>query len=638
MLILFTTLVLIGLFSFSLLGWGIFFRNITDSSSSHDNTTVTIILGLALWIFIGGILNLLSLAYPFALDSIFIVGLIFFLFKFKTLLLEFPRERDKKIYALTLFTLIFVIMGFVITTQLPPDAYNFHDDYEKYFAHPQRMLQTGTLFGSPLSAIGLETMGGQAFLHGFILTHFSVEMLNGLDSVFSLFLCLILVGSVGWLQPRTAIISLLSVTLVFLIHPQYVNISALYSASVFIIAIVLYMSQHQQSKVNLYSLPNPPGIALLYASLFAIKMTFIPFATLHFVITILGMIIITRNYRASLEWGYKVSIWGALFISPWVLLHAQSYLKIIGANGKQGLHEALKENLNLLSTDSLFYGATYSHYTLIAVGMFLIGMYMFCQVKKNKTFNSQIACVTIFSASVSGALLYFLFIVLMGPLQGGYDQALRYSIPVLIGLTAIILPSFPLYIVNEDIETKNQNHQTVTIIIALALIVSFIPTAKNRVKQAISSGSILSFSEFASSKQYLKYNSAVLYGDTKNRIKMIQDKIPANTKVITWISTPFYLDYSRNTIIDIDPAGLQSPWATVTNANYVMWEYDGYATRTRKGYIEEAQRTGKVVVAKAYTSYQFTTFLSELSKKGDIIYNDGEIAIFKISANIVFKP
>ncbi len=638
MLIIFTTFLLIGLFSFSLLGWGVLFKSITDSSTSHDNPTVTIILGLALWIFIGGILNVLSSAYPFVLDSIFTIGLIIFLFKFKTLLLEFPQEREKQAYALTLFTLILAIMGFVITTQLPPDAYNLHDDYEKYFAHPHRMLQTGTLFGSPLSAIGMETMGGQAFLHGFILTHFSVEMLNGLDSVFSLFLCLILVGSVGWIQPRTAIISLLSVFLVFLIHPQYVNISALYSASVFIIAIVLYMSQHHQSTVKLDSLPNPSGIALLYASLFAIKMTFIPFATLHFIITILGMIIITRNYRASLVWGGKVSIWGGLFISPWIILHAENYLKIIGANEKQGLHEVLKENLELLSTDTLFYGATYSHYTLIAVVMFLIGIYMFYQVNKNKTFNSQIACITIFSASISGALLYFLFIILMGPLQGGYEQALRYSIPVLIGLTGIILPTFPLYTVNEDVKKQNQRHQTVSIIIALALMVSFIPAAKNRVKQAITSGSILSFSDFASSNQYIKYNRSVLYGNTKNRIKMIQDKIPHNTKVITWISTPFYLDYSRNIIIDIDPSGLQSPWATVTNANYVMWEYDGYATRTRKSYIEEAQRTGKNVVAKAYTSYKFTTFLSELSKKGNIIYNDGEIAVFQISSNTIFNP
>jgi hypothetical protein len=637
MLIFFTAFLLIGLFSFSLLGWGVFFKNITDSSSSHDNNTITIILGLALWVFIGGILNVLSLAYPFVLDSILIVGLIIFLLKIKTLLPEFPREREKQAYALTLFTLISVIMGFVITTQLPPDAYNFHDDYEKYFAHPHRMLQTGTLFGSPLSAIGLETMGGQAFLHGFILTHFSVEMLNGLDSVFSLFLCLILVGSIGWIHPRSGIISLLSVSLVFLIHPQYVNISALYSASAFIIAIVLYMSQYHQPIVKLYSLPNPSGIALLYASLFAIKMTFIPFATLHFLITILGMIIITRNYRASLEWGFKVSIWGGLFISPWIILHAQNYLKIIGANEKQGLHEVLKENIDLLSTNSLFFGATYSHYTLIAVGMFLIGIYMFYQINKNKTFNSQIACITIFSASVSGSLLYFLFI-LMGPLQGGYDQGLRYSIPVLIGLTAVILPTFTLYIMNEDIKKQNQSHQTVSIIIALVLMISFIPIAKNRVKQAMSSGSILSFSEFASSKEYLKYNNEVLYGDTKNRIKRIQDIIPPNTKVITWISTPFYLDYARNIIIDIDTAGLQSPWATVTNANYVMWEYDGYATRTRKIYIEEAQRTGKMVVAKAYTSYKFTTFLSELSKKGDIIYNDGEIAVFQISANTVFNP
>ncbi len=51
---------------------------------------------------------------------------------------------------------------------------------------------------------------------------------------------------------------------------------------------------------------------------------------------------------------------------------------------------------------------------------------------------------------------------------------------------------------------------------------------------------------------------------------MMQAKIPPNTKVIIWVSTPFYLDYSRNIIIGIDPTGLQSRWATATNANYVI--------------------------------------------------------------------
>ena len=83
-------------------------------------------------------------------------------------------------------------MIFTIATQLPPSIYNFHDDYQKYFAYPVRMVETGTVFGSPLSAMGLQTLGAQAFLDGFVVAFFPIGYINGVDAVFGLFLCLIL--------------------------------------------------------------------------------------------------------------------------------------------------------------------------------------------------------------------------------------------------------------------------------------------------------------------------------------------------------------------------------------------------------------------------------------------------------------
>ena len=65
---------------------------------------------------------------------------------------------------------------FTIATQLPPSIYNFHDDYQKYFAYPVRMVETGTVFGSPLSAMGLQTLGAQAFLDGFVVGVFSDQL------------------------------------------------------------------------------------------------------------------------------------------------------------------------------------------------------------------------------------------------------------------------------------------------------------------------------------------------------------------------------------------------------------------------------------------------------------------------------
>ena len=53
-------------------------------------------------------------------------------------------------------------------TSINPEAYNIHDDYQKYFVHPVKMLETGSLYGSKLGAIGLQILGGQAFFKLFL--------------------------------------------------------------------------------------------------------------------------------------------------------------------------------------------------------------------------------------------------------------------------------------------------------------------------------------------------------------------------------------------------------------------------------------------------------------------------------------
>ena len=81
-----------------------------------------------------------------------------------------PKETSAWIELAAAAIVTSAVMLFAIVTQLPPRLFNFQDDLQKYLAHPVRMLATGTMAGSPLSALGSETLGGQAFLHGFILS------------------------------------------------------------------------------------------------------------------------------------------------------------------------------------------------------------------------------------------------------------------------------------------------------------------------------------------------------------------------------------------------------------------------------------------------------------------------------------
>jgi len=82
------------------------------------------------------------------------------------------------------------------------------------------------------------------------------------------------------------------------------------------------------------------------------------------------------------------------------------------------------------------------------------------------------------------------------------------------------------------------------------------------------------------------YNRGVLDGPERENVRAIQEKVPPGEPVLAWVNTPFYLDYKRNRIYDIEPAGIGNPWATVPPARYLILDYDGYATRSTEEYVE----------------------------------------------------
>ena len=130
------------------------------------------------------------------------------------------------------------------------------------------MLQTGTLFGSPLSALGSQTLGGQAFLHGFILAFFPIRYLNGLDALFGQALCLLLVLGFAWNRPERAPFAAAAMLLIVLVNPQYVNVSPLYLGS----ALVMASAFLALGSAAAGALRIPAhGVGLLYATLFTLE-------------------------------------------------------------------------------------------------------------------------------------------------------------------------------------------------------------------------------------------------------------------------------------------------------------------------------------------------------------------------------
>jgi hypothetical protein len=182
----------IGVMTCSLYGWGRLARSLTR----HPNGTwpVTVALGVSCVIFLGGLLNLCRLALPVGLAGIVLVGLAlttlarrqdgYRLWKIETPLVRWELALQ--------WTAALALTGFTIAFQLAPSLYNTGDDFQQYFPHAVRMVETGTLYGSPLNGLGGVALGTQAFLQGFIIAFFPIRFINGADAVFCFFLCLVL--------------------------------------------------------------------------------------------------------------------------------------------------------------------------------------------------------------------------------------------------------------------------------------------------------------------------------------------------------------------------------------------------------------------------------------------------------------
>lgn len=180
----------------SLYGWGVAARRFTNAREGGWATTIA--LGLAALLFAGGLAALARIAYAPALWALALAGLVPCAWRPARRRPVLPAGVSARLELALAALVIAAAAGFAIATQLPPRAFNFHDDFEKYFAFPVRLLATGTLAGAPLNALGAETLGGISLLHGMVLSAFPIRYINGVDAVFGLLLLMALAASAGW--------------------------------------------------------------------------------------------------------------------------------------------------------------------------------------------------------------------------------------------------------------------------------------------------------------------------------------------------------------------------------------------------------------------------------------------------------
>lgn len=221
----------------------------------------------------------------------------------------------------------------------------------------------------------------------------------------------------------------------------------------------------------------------------------------------------------------------------------------------------------------------------------------------------------------------YLLFVLSSPLISGFDTSIRYSIPFLTAGPPVIFSLVYLRAIENKQTGIRILFAVITPLLGSLIITSFYSSCIDRIRQAHNIGSILAFSSKAAEKDFIEYNREVLYGDTKLRVISAQQQVPAGQAIVAAISTPFFLDYKRNTIYDAERSGIATPWASVPDVNYFLLQYKGPAFHTINEYLHPPPGKREHYISEKCIALM--RFFQDLRKTADVIYNDGTIFVAK---------
>ena len=612
----------------TLILWGLGRFILRLGKVTTDTHLPAIGVGLSALLAAGGLLNALHLAFATALWGLIGIGSGIAVLELRRLDLDPSRWRKPPMLVLAAALLIVAATLFAILTQAPPLGFNFHDDFEKYFAHPVRMLATGTLAGSPLNSLGMSTLGGQAFLQAFVLSLLPIQFINGLDAVFGLAVLLGLGAAIAWrLAPGSAGVVLVPLA-ILAINPLYVNTSGVYLPCILMLSAFLLVSGDTPRA----GAGPPILLGLLYAGLVAIKVTFLPFAVVHFALALGTHCWTVGAWRQSMLWALRVLAGAAVGIAPWLLIYWQDYLQW-GTNSAADAVAGAGPLPNLLSTAPRIWGESYFNYSLLAALCAAAGIRCWWAAR-DRTGPEQRLLVLALTAGATGALCYLLAIFLLGPLALGYENAARYTIPI---LTAAAIPALGV-LPRVPWRWRGGAALDLTTPLCLAVVLAFAPSTVARYRQAWDYGSILAFAPLARDPVYIDYTAYALSDRARDRVRGLQNQVPPSEPLLAWISTPFHLDYARNPIIDTEPAGMTTPWARVpSDIHYVLWQYRGYAVRPPGLDLELVTGHDPTEQITALRIYRFGLRLQELStwatagELARVVAKDDEFVLFAVT-------
>lgn len=586
-------------------GWGTALAAITRLP--RVAAPVTVALGLAAVLALGGVLNLLRIAVAPALALVAVAGLVLWARAVRASGGSLPPRPLAPALAVAALAI-----AFAIVTQLPPALFNHHDDLEKYFAHPVRMLATGSLYGSPLSALASETLGGMAFLHAFVVAAFPIQYINGVDAVFGFGLLTTIALTAGARWASAWLGALLAVVATACVEPLYVNVSALYLGAALMLACAVLSADASDG------MPSPVALGLMYAALAALKPTFVLFGACHGLLTT-AAVGTTRSPAEAARWAVRTAAWTALALAPWLALHAPHYLGAPAAHpttppaGAAAVEQA----------GALLLAATRQHWFTAALGVLAAAC---AALALRAAGAARWPAAGVLASAGASTVAPLLLVTAFGAWLSDPVTNARYAAPFALALPGVFALAMA-------VPGNTAVRQSLAAIALVIVAMDSLAATSVRYGHAVKYGAILSYLQPAVAERpaYRAYFRHALSEAATAEVGALQRHVPAGEPVLVWITLPFRLDYARNRIVDVEPGGLGTWWSAVPeDVRYVIWQHAGPAVRRAADYGFDS--SGRRERAQAVRATALVEWLRSQKAAGEVLYEDAGSVVFRLQA------
>jgi hypothetical protein len=344
-------------------------------------------------------------------------------------------------------------------------------------------------------------------------------------------------------------------------------------------------------------------------------------------------------------------------ILPWMLIHAPRWYAAWTALGPsvtataEGNHSEFPlAPLDLFSLERLGWGlgASFAHYT-VAVLLVCLCCALIAYPARRWAWSEHPSMLWSLSSCAILPILYVVTLMTLGRYLIGYNTALRYICPILVAVVpaAIVLAGEALHGIPRQERRHNLKPLFALMTISLptfVLLGAFYGPLVNRVEQAINYGSILSFPA-VKAPIYSIYSRFAVSDEAKGAVSEVQHLVPEGETLVAWIALPMHLDYRRNRIFNVEPAGLGSPTQDFPfdggaeavdeyfgrhGVHYVLWQISGTGARSVERMQIESTMPSAYVRRDGRNGLAFNEMLFNLSQRSQILHDDKTFLLFRL--------